>query len=150
LDLGSLSMQVIEPKLVAAHTDVVDATSKRLHSVLNFVSGGNLALCAILFNVRRERPGDMELVWVGVRVLGLLELLNLAATEFVVLLLKAKLVSFEGDNVRRTFGLRSSSLRPAAAAAPAAGAGAFSALLAFAASFARCFSLRLSSLSDDR
>ena len=95
-------MQVVEPKLVAAHADVVDATSKGFHLVLNLVSGGNLALRAVLFNVGRERPGDMELVRVGVRILCLLEFLNLAAPEFVVLLLKAKLASFFEGGQRPT------------------------------------------------
>jgi len=46
----------------------------------------NLAFFAILVDISSYRPCDMELVWVWVGVLGLLQFLDLTAPNFIVLL----------------------------------------------------------------
>jgi len=79
-------MEIVETELGSAGTNVVDSASKAFGLALKLGARGNLAFGSVLLNVSGDRLGDMELVGVGVRVLGFLEVLNLPGTEFVVLL----------------------------------------------------------------
>ena len=86
LDLDALAVEVVEAEALARGADVVYAAREGLHGALELLAGSNLALNAVLVDVVDEGGRHMELVGVGVRRLGLLELEDAARADFKVLL----------------------------------------------------------------
>lgn len=64
----------------------MDATSQAFSHTIAPGTIWNLAFFAILVDIRRYRPCNMELVWVWIGVLGLFQFLDLTASYFIILL----------------------------------------------------------------
>ena len=86
LHLVPLAVQIIEAQLLTGGTDVVDAAGQHLDLALELAPRLDQALLAVFVDVRGNRNGYIELVGVGVGVLCLAQLLNLAGAQFKVLL----------------------------------------------------------------
>lgn len=79
-------MQIIESQLLPTRTNIMDPSRKRYLSSLELLARGYLSLFAVCCNVSRNGDGHVELVWVGVGVLCLAQLLNGAGAHLEVLL----------------------------------------------------------------
>lgn len=144
MDFDTLPVQIVEPQLVAAGTNVMYAPSNA-HDILVPLAGRNDVLLSrlVLFvsllaavgsNVCRERGGDVKFVGVRIRFECLAEFLDMARANLVVLLVgvdDVEVGSGERDvcmgvwvrwghrdssdgDIRLTLGSRLSSLSPAA------------------------------------
>lgn len=86
MNLFSFSMKIVESKLLAGVSDVVDSAGKGNSFAGKFLSWSDLALHAIYINVCGDREGWVELVGIWFRILGLPKLLDVSRPEFIVLL----------------------------------------------------------------
>ena len=86
LHLHALTVEVVEAQVLTGGANIVYTTGKLLSDTLKLLSGLDLALRAILFDVMGDRCGNVELVRVGVGGLGLLELHDLPRPNLKVLL----------------------------------------------------------------
>lgn len=86
LDFLSLSMKIVESKLLPGVSDVVQSASKGHRLSRKFLSWLNLALPTILLDICGYRERRVELVGIWLRILGLPKFLNMSRSKFVVLL----------------------------------------------------------------
>lgn len=86
LNLGPLAVEVIKLEFRTTSTNVVYASSKADYRALELATGGNNTFRSEFFNVFGDGHRDMELVGIGIRILSLLEVLNMSGTKFIVLL----------------------------------------------------------------
>ena len=103
LDLDALAVEVVEAEALARCADVMYTAREGLHGALELLAGGDLALNAVVANIIDDRGRHMELVGVGVGILGLLQLEDITRTNLEVLLggwVSPKAAWEEGKNVR--------------------------------------------------
>ena len=86
MNLLSLTMKIVESKLLARVSDIVDSAGKGNSLACKLLPWSDLALRAIPLDICGDREGRVELVGVWLRILGLSKLLDVPGPEFIVLL----------------------------------------------------------------
>ena len=79
-------MEIIEAEVLSGCADIVYTAGEVFNGSLELLPRLDLALGAVLLDVVGDRSSDMELMGVGVRVLGLLQLEDLPGPNLKVLL----------------------------------------------------------------